>query len=155
MYTKVAFQKSQKNPTTKDIIINSSIQWWTKSKFFHVAVLLDGYWYTALPLGGVQKLKEIDLEEFEIIEIKHRKLHPEQHDIMLDYLNDQIGIEYDWRGILFSQVFKFGINSSSKWFCSEFVVKILQLMYVKEVFDELPNKVSPARLYWLLTGTKK
>lgn len=155
MYTKIAFQKSQKNPTTKDIIINSLIQWWTKSKFFHVAIELDGFWYTALPLGGVQKLSEIDEEEFQIIQMKHRKLHPEQHNVMMNYINGQIGLDYDWKGIMFSQVFKFGWNSGSKWFCSEYITKILQLMYVDEVFDEMPNKVSPAKLYHLLTNTKK
>lgn len=154
MITQIAFQKSEKYSSFLDVLVSASITIWTKSKFYHVAIKVGDYWYTSLPSKGVVKFTELPLEDYEIIEVKHRKLHPEQYAIMMEYIESQIGLGYDWVGILFSQVFSFGINSSSKWFCSEYTTKILQLMYVKEVIDEIPNKVSPARLYQLLKGTK-
>lgn len=152
MVTRVAFQKKDANPTFKDNVISKSIKFWTKSKYFHVAIQIHGLWYTSLPTKGTFKSSEIEEVNFDIIDIQHSKLETEQYNIMMEYIEAQLGLPYDWKGIILSQVLRFGVNNDDKWFCSEFVSKILQLMYIKEVFDVTPNKVSPETLFNLIKG---
>lgn len=153
MKIKVAFQKKDIKPSLLDNIVASSIKIWTKSKYYHVAVRINGVWYTSTPMVGVNS-NPIEESNFDIIEIEHFALGLEEMDIAMRYIENQMDCAYDWKGILLSQFLSFGINSDTKWFCSEIVTKILQLMYVEEVFDVTPNKVSPQRLYELLGGLK-
>jgi hypothetical protein len=69
-----------------------------------------------------------------------------QYDIVMDWLATIEGKPYDWRGIILTQIFPLRFQSKDKWFCSELVTKVLQLLLVKETLDLEPHLVSPGDL---------
>lgn len=42
---------------------------------------------------------------------------------------DEAGCKYDYRGIIFSQILRWGWHSSTRWFCSESCLAALQRVY--------------------------
>jgi len=84
------------------------------------------------------------------------------------YQQKKCGSRYDWEGILFSQLFKFGYSAKDRWFCSksnlddiQTAVKIMRSENAHSRYDKLldayepilkvaPHTVSPAKLYSLI-----
>lgn len=56
------------------------------------------------------------------------------------------GAQYDWRGIVCSQVLPFGIEHPERWFCSELVTAALQAGGNPWVANVKPQHISPSRL---------
>lgn len=138
-----------------DSFIAKAIKWYTKSEFSHCEILIDGESFIAD--FGINltkyKLNEYPSEKWVQFDIPV-ECSVQDFEIIKRYLNDQIGAKYDSMGIFLSQLFPLGINSNSKWFCSEFVTKILQLFLVEEVLDLQCNKVSPGALFNILKRTQ-
>lgn len=58
----------------------------------------------------------------------------------------EIGTQYDWRGILFCQLFPWGWHHEDRWFCSELCVAALQAGKFAQVEGMKPWYISPAKL---------
>ncbi len=119
---------------------------WTKSKYFHTEVIVGDYWISANTEGIKRyKLKKLrDSYDYIFLDIPISDSH---HKKILDFIDNQIGTEYDWLGIYLSQFVKIGANREDKWFCSELVTKILQLCMVYETLELQPHLVSPEDLF--------
>jgi len=57
-----------------------------------------------------------------------------------------VGATYDWRGIVFCQVFPWGWEHATKYFCSELCVEALQAGGYPQVTGLTPYQLSPAKL---------
>lgn len=57
-----------------------------------------------------------------------------------------VGAEYDWRGILFCQLFPWGWESRDKWFCSEANTAGLQAGSYPQVAGLKPYQIAPHKL---------
>jgi hypothetical protein len=145
----VAFYKGQETLSDK------LVSWWTNSKYSHVEIIIGDNWITSHPTDGVRKIlnEQIYLDCWDFIRIPTHNCNTIDN-IVNKYIDEQLGLTYDWIGIIFSQFIKLGIDSNTKWFCSEFVTKILQLYLITEVLDVKPNKVNPGYLYNLLINYK-
>jgi hypothetical protein len=149
MQIQVAFFKAG------NAISDKLIKFWTKSKYSHVEILIEGFSYDANTELGLRKyaMKSYDLEQWDVISIDVN-ISKKNFGKIERFIKNQIGCKYDWRGIFLSQFVNMGIDSDNKWFCSEFVTKILQLILIEETLDEKPNKVSPGKLSELLSSYK-
>lgn len=147
MTIQVAFYKGSGSVFSKLIKI------WTRSEYSHTELVIDGNWITSYPSKGVlnrrlQDTSDFNINEWDIITIDQYEYS--SVSILYRYLTDQSSCKYDWFGIIFSQFFKIGYNQDDKWFCSELVTKLLQILLVYKVLDLQPNKVSPQKLYEVL-----
>lgn len=132
-----------------------AVQWWTKSEYYHSEIILDDKWVSAHLENGIviQYLKPLK-NNWDYIEIGEVELTNQQHTYISDWVKSQEGIEYDWKGIWFSQFISLNSHNKRKWFCSEITSKILQLLLVKEYMDIIPNNVSPADI-WEMSKHRK
>lgn len=70
-------------------------------------------------------------------------------DKAIEFFNTQLGKKYDYLG-LYGFVIPFK-DHESKWFCSEIVTEALKISGCKKVWGVCSDKVSPNRLYKLLS----
>jgi hypothetical protein len=69
---------------------------------------------------------------------------------------DEKGCGYDMRGIVFAQVFPWGIESKDKWFCSEACVAALQRVKSLTFLKDLkPYTIDPGELLKILVRNLK
>ena len=136
----LAFRKVDKTD-----IADQLISFWTKSKYVHVELIMDNMWISS-NLKGVH-IKELtplkdtyDYHNLEVI-ITH-----DQYVNIVKWIYKQNGKTYDRLGIYLSQFIPLRIDNRNKWFCSELVTKILQMLNVVEVQDNYPFLTSPADL---------
>ena len=149
----ISFQKKLYKVNWFEKLYIKAIKLWTKSKYFHTEIIFSNKRISAYTNTGVNVYyfeNNFDFKHFDYYEINVLEPTSYQEMLIWNYINEQIETGYDWNGIFFSQIFRLGINNPNKWFCSEIVVKILQLFLFEPVLDCLPNKVSPAKLYKLI-----
>ncbi len=148
MQINIAFKKTI--PLDKrllDKIASKSVQIWTNSEYYHVEFFYNNIWYGISP-KGVEKYPlrplsdKYDYITFDI------EVSSKQQGLVEKFLN--IDFIYDWKGIIFSQFFPIGLNDNEKWFCSEYVTKILQLFLVEEVLFVHPHMIDPGNLFDLI-----
>jgi hypothetical protein len=131
------------------------IQKWTRSKYFHVEIIINNTWIEADNGKGVVKHNlrpfsdsydyvEIDVPNCEVC-----------HKNVINFIEKQMGAGYDWTGVYLSQVLKLGINKKDKWFCSELVSKILQIYNIEPFLYIDPQNLSPEGVYQILTKKTK
>lgn len=141
---KIAFKFKQ----PKESFANKLICWWTKSKYYHVELVLGDKWISSNPdVGGVtiNDLRPLQ-DNYEYLELKDVRVTKEQYAKIAQWIDNQKDKAYDWYGLIWSQVFPFSWHKRDKWFCSEIVTTILKFLLVKEVMDLDPNDVSPGDL---------
>jgi len=112
------------------------IRVWTRSPYSHCELVLpDGRFATSSPRnGGVRaKVIEPDPDVWDFLPLPWIKATSVEQ-----LLEQEAGASYDWLGILGSQVLPAGIQSRSRWFCSEFCAQALEL--------EQPQRYSPGQL---------
>lgn len=116
------------------------IRAWTRSPYSHCELVLpDARFVSSSPRdGGVRaKVIEPDPAVWDFLPLPWiQPAHVEQ------LLEQEAGAGYDWLGILGSQILPTGIQSRSRWFCSEFCASVLGL--------EKPQCYSPGQLAVML-----
>lgn len=129
------------------------IKYWTNSDYFHVELAIEKKWITAWPEQGIElhDLKPIYDPLFDYYEVHIPELTESQNKKFWKFLNDQVGSGYDWKGIFLTQFIKLDWESESKWFCSEIVAKLLQLLYIEEFMDKKPNRQSPQNIFEIIS----
>ena len=109
----------------KGNLFDTLIRWWTGSDYSHCELILpDGRWVTSSPRdGGVRaKLIEFEADTWDLIEL------PKADLARITYLFEkEQGHGYDWLGIFFTQILPLGLQSKSRWTCSEFCAAALGL----------------------------
>jgi len=115
------------------------IRMWTRSKYSHVELVIGSTWYTSSPRTGGVRARYITPKpaNWDYVEI--------EGDIpyITSFYQHTKGAEYDWAGIIFSQILPFGRHIADKWTCSEWCASALG--YAK------PNSFSPEDLYRRVT----
>lgn len=141
---KLLFSKER----TKNDIIAKLIQWWTSSDFYHVEMMMGNIWIRShFNQGGVSIVtdKEPTFSDFTCHEFSV-ELTKRQHDDLLIWLRSKHASRYDFLGILLSTIIPARIDDPNRWFCSELVTKILQLLLVDKTYDLTPNMITPGHL---------
>jgi len=141
---KIALLKVQ--PT--DEFYYKLIGWWTKSKYIHAELIIDDNWITSNPETGfsIKTNRPVDDDLYDYIDLGRVKLTSKHMDILANWIDGIKGTKYDYLGILMSQFLPLSIDNRHKYFCSEVVTRILQIIGYEEVLDLLPQNVSPADL---------
>lgn len=128
------------------------IQWWTKSKYFHVEIAFKDKWVAAHTDTGIrmEQLKPLYDNNYEYFELEVPNITKEQERILIEFIKEQENKGYDWKGIFLSQILFLNWEHPEKWFCSEIVAKVLELLYVQEFMGIAPNKLSPGEIHKIL-----
>ncbi len=139
----IAFKKVTKDSELLPKIIGK----FTDSDYYHVELIVNDVWVSVFPETGVRlnKLRPLS-DNWDYKKIGKVKLTKEQHSIFWNYLYKQEFKKYDNLGIVLSQIIPLKINHKDKWFCSELVTKLLQMLYVLKVLDLVPELTSPGDL---------
>lgn len=126
--------------------ISKSIEFFTRSPYSHVAILWeDGSVFEAWPIKGVVHSKSLgSLHKKTEIDIFEVKTTPEQDQVILKFLNDQLGKGYDYLGFL-GFVFNW-TGERKKWFCSELVFEAFKIAGIFLLERLKAFKVYPALL---------
>ena len=154
MKIQIAFYKG------KGDFFNGVVRWWTNSIYSHAEIVLaDGYtWIGISPFlkSKVDYRKKIiiDHREWDFIDID---ITQEQHNIVVEFLEETRGHGYDWIGMLLSQFLPCKIKHRERWYCSEWIAYALRIACVFDwkiikIYDR--KDLSPAVLYDLVMDIK-
>jgi len=114
------------------------IAWWTKSKYSHVELIIDGYWYSTSPRDGTVRRKIIPIStKWDYIEVPLKNRTKKE---ILEFYERTKGQKYDWINIFLCQIIPLGIQIDDRWICSEWCTYAIS---GKEL------KISPQELYEL------
>jgi hypothetical protein len=156
IYIKIAFFKGDRKK-----FHHRFIRWWTKSTYSHAELVLpDGEtWVSISPFiySQVGARIKTNFEErdwdFIIFEISEKQLHS-----LKDFISETTGDEYDWPGMLMSQILPFIIKSRQKWYCSSWIAHALShagiIKWRKLGIYEVPD-LHPGKLYHILSKIKQ
>lgn len=129
------------------------IQVGTKSKYFHVEIAIDDKWVAAHTEKGIEihpYVQHYFDPLYDYFTFSTEDLTQKQQTKFWAWINGEVGTGYDWKGIYLTQVLNMDWESKDKWFCSEIVAKILQMLFVPEFIDVKPNRLAPKDIYDLL-----
>ena len=126
----------------KGTITDKIIKFWTKSKYSHVELIIKDEWYSTSPrIKTIQKRKLTpNNEHWDYIDIEVN------NKFVQDFFKRTEGAKYDWAGIFLSQFLPLNLHSKRRWFCSEWVAEVTQIVNIGD-----GNKFSPGKLYNLIT----
>jgi hypothetical protein len=126
-------------------LYDKAIRVWTRSPYSHCELVLpDGRFASSSPRdGGVRaKLIEPDSQAWDFVPLPWVR-----EEVVEELLQTEQGAGYDWVGILGSQILPVGIQSPSRWFCSEFCAHVIGL--------EQPQRYSPGSLFETMSWALK
>lgn len=128
-------------------IIDKAISLWTFGRYSHVEVVEfgPGSHHTSYSAssrdGGVRSKIGIDYNngnwDVYDIDIKDYKLKE-----LFDYTN---GKKYDWIGIFFYHFLPFKLQANDKWYCSEWIAKLLVDSGYNEFYNDI--NLTPSGLH--------
>jgi hypothetical protein len=130
-------------------IISRLIKWWTNSDYYHVEMTINDTRISSTYEEGVkvswtgdQSLYGPSDDSYEL----ECELTNKQYRIIHTWLTNVNNRNYDLTGIFLSQILRSRVDDPKRWFCSELVTKVLQLLLVEEVISLTPNMISPGDL---------
>ena len=109
-----------------DTVIDVAIQNWSKSKYSHVEIVIDNTFYSSSPRDGGVRKKNINVnhDNWDFLTIQ---ISDELYIHAMNVFNEAEGMDYDWIGILFSQIMYIPIHHLYKYFCSELCAEMLDI----------------------------
>ncbi len=123
------------------------INYITKGKHYHVAILVNGFIFEAKAFKGVIKtpVENYNPQGFDLVKIPFKVGNCEiDSSELFNKLNDLVGSGYDYIGLL-TFLFPFIKHQKNRYYCSE-----LANLYFVELFKlqkDTIEMVSPANLY--------
>lgn len=125
------------------------IKWWTKSQYYHVEMIVDNKWISSQTDSGVSVYDLLPLTDtnYDYYELEVPDQVKKKMALFWNFVYSQKDTGYDWKGIYLSQLLFLGNDSVNKWFCSEIVTRLLQILDCESVQTLRPNRVSPGQLY--------
>lgn len=150
----LAFKHSTSTTKLVDKLQINAVKLWTRSKYFHVELILNNKWISADTNTGlrINELKELTHDNWEYIQLDPVTVTSDQYDKLMLFIKKYENTGYDWLGIFLSQFISINTHNRNKYFCSEAVAKILQMLYMTLYLDILPNNMSPKDIYNLHTN---
>ena len=136
--------------------INKVVRAWTKSDYSHAELVMpDGLTWIGISPFKTSKLQarynlDYNPSEWDFITIK---ITEKQLDIINEFFDTTKGSQYDWIGMILSQLLPYHIKRKNKWYCSEWIAYALRISCVIDwraikIYDRCD--LSPAMLYNLL-----
>jgi len=141
---KILFYKDD-GESTIDKLVYGVIKRWTHGQYYHVEMVVDGVVIKS-DRDGVSVGDADDPGSWDVVNLE-LDVNEHQLDVLHEWLQRVDGCRYDYMGIMFSQVIKSRYDDPDKWFCSELVVKALQILCYEPSIYLTPNTVSPNGLY--------
>lgn len=138
-WVKVIFRKN-KSDTSK------LIRFFTMGKWSHCGILVDDVVYEAV-FEGVQKSSISDFE-YNATEMVVKEYPVTSIKRVIDFLELQIGAEYDYHGAYGMHIQDYDFQHDDKWFCSELVAAALTIGGLNP-FSVPPHRVTPQMIYAL------
>ena len=140
---------------------NKIIRWWTKSPYSHAELVMpDNYtWISISPLlTSVVSYRikiDFDLKKWDFVELQ---IDDKQHKMLLDFFEETKGCNYDWIGMILSQLLPFHIKRKNKWYCSEWIAYALRISgainwRTIKIYDRCD--LSPGVLFKIINEEKK
>jgi hypothetical protein len=137
---------------------NAIVRRWTDSIYSHAELILpDHTSITIFPfsLTGIHRqsfdIENEDEEEWDFVCVP---VSPGQLAIIEKFYEKTKGQQYDWVGMLASQIVPFHIKHQNRWYCSEWIAYALRLAgIVKGLHEE--SDMSPETLSRLLPDRQK
>jgi len=137
-------------------IVNKIVRWWTKSEYSHAELVMpDGLTWIGISPFKTSKLQSVfkldyDPKEWEFISIE---ITEQQLEVINEFFRATEGCQYDWVGMILSQLLPYNIKRKNKWYCSEWIAYALRISCVIDwrtikIYDRCD--LSPAMLYRLL-----
>lgn len=136
-------------PYTKDSgFVAKVINWWCHSKYYHAELILGEHWISATPKDGiyVNKLKPLDHERYEYLELPEIEVAEETYKNIWKYIEAQVSPKYDTLGLVWNQVIGISFYNKS-WFCSELIAAILILLGYNKLYGTNESEYSPQDLH--------
>jgi hypothetical protein len=108
----VAFKKlDEPDATLSDRLMSSAIKKWTNSNYFHTELIINDKWISSIPGKGIEirDLHELSSDW----DYLHRtvEITSKQYQAIMRYIESQLDADYDYMGIIWSQVFGMVINT--------------------------------------------
>lgn len=112
-------------------LFGSLVRLFKRQGISHCEILFsDGYSGTSDPTkDGIVLYKAAPINPADWFVIDLPVTPEEEAKVRVFFETDEAGCKYDWRGIIFCQVFRWGWHSSTRWFCSEACLAALQRIY--------------------------
>lgn len=102
------------------------IRWWTSSKYSHCELYNGSELIGISTEQAVRKKKQlIDDNKWDTYKIKDNF----NQDLFNEFFNKTQGSKYDWKGILYSQIFNRKQHNEGSYTCSEWVMEALDINY--------------------------
>lgn len=135
---KLAFYKGKKGRFSR------LIGWWKNAEYTHVECLIHGMSYTSSELDGgvVKRQMEFKKKNWTVIDVPWQ-INEEQ---VTGFFESQMGKNYDWMGIVKSQILGANRHNKNRWFCSEICAKAIGLTE--------PHRYDPQGLYNIIMDFK-
>ena len=127
------------------------IQWWTRSKFNHVALVYNPYKCLIIEsrFGEGVSINPIDkhVKPNDEIYIYYIFLPKNKYNQIMNFLVQRIGAKYDWTGIL-GFIFKMDIEDRYKFFCSELIYDAFLAANIHLLNADSGFKIDPQTLLY-------
>ena len=134
-------------------LVGDAICWWTDSDYCHVEMVVDNLHISADSNNGVRVRQYKGQSADKVVELEYDVTLP-MHSKLIDYTTALNGAKYDKLAIVFSQVIRLGADRKDRWYCSELVTKILQLLGEDKLWHREPHMVNPGDIAQILTGSR-
>ena len=135
---------------------DSIVRYWTKSAYSHAELLMpDNTSITIVPFDfrGVTRLP-FSIDDDESWDFICLAVSPAQLRTIEKFYEETQGRQYDWLGMIASQVLPYHIKHRSRWYCSEWIAYALRLIRSIEGLHKVSD-MSPGALANLLPGEQK
>jgi hypothetical protein len=113
---KVIFYKDSGN------FFDKLIRWWTYGPYSHCEIVINGVMYSADSRNNIVRKAYFmqDVSKWDEVTLNLPSAP------IKAFLESQLGKEYDYIGIIFSQIFNLKFHNKNKWFCSELCAAALK-----------------------------
>jgi len=150
----VSFHSTKKNWSIFNKVAPALIKLWTRSKYYHTELLIGNLRISSFTKNGV-KVDRVNLLVYDrfiknIATTLDVQIDQSSVTSMIDFAGTQIGMQYDWKGIVFSQFLPLKIEDKDKRFCSEVVAAVLKKGGLSNIIVENPSEYDPGELERIL-----
>ena len=132
-------------------LLGKLIRFFSRGKFNHTSINLNGIIYEAHIHSGVRKTPEKDWSDKTVFTQTTFKIDTQTHRELKYWLDRQVGKKYDLWGVL-SFMWIFANPVQGKWFCSELALVTLAKQFHLFTYNQ---RQSPTDFYYYLQAIYK
>lgn len=130
---------------------NAVVRYWTKSKYSHAELLMpDNTSITITPFDrkGIVR-EEFKCEDEDAWDFICMPVSPSDLCTLEKFYEETKGLQYDWVGMIASQLMPYHIKHRNRWYCSEWIAYALRLICAVDGLHKVSD-MSPEALTLLL-----